>query len=246
MCDSSQGLTRFRCAQTQGIAGALFDLGSTQQEQAARQRGAAAAQHAAGQQGAMQPPPPRPVQVATSAARRELESHDNGLSMGDASGGVVFQISGRRFWNRCSLGKIVCFTTCGNGKSLAGSCISLQQFKGDLMSCQAAALASRFASGGVELPRGGLQNGQQPPVASDAAATGGHAAAARQPSGSHAAEAQRSRDQGSAPAQPEARFAAADDASSFLSSLELLPPPPRLVRDRLSRLGSARICPESG
>ncbi len=51
----------------QGIAGALFDLGSTQQEQAARARGVGMSPG----QGAMPPPPARapPVQVNAMAPR---------------------------------------------------------------------------------------------------------------------------------------------------------------------------------
>ena len=112
----------------------------------------------------------------------------------------------------------MCFATSGKGASPAGACSDLWLSPSELpVLRQAAALASRFASSGVELPRGGLQNGQQVPTAS-AAVTGSH-------------EAQRSVGRGVVqPAQP-AQSAAVDDASSFLSSLELLPPPPPLVRD---------------
>ena len=59
------------CAQApkQGIAGALFELGSTQQEQAVQQQGIAARPGKQAQVGPALPPPPplRPTQVAPRA-----------------------------------------------------------------------------------------------------------------------------------------------------------------------------------
>ena len=92
---------------------------------------------------------------------------------------------------------------------------------------QAAALASRFASGGVQLPRGGLQNGQQ--QAAPTAVAAASISSSGVPSEPHRASGQ---------VQPRAAQAGhaargavpAEDATDFLSSLELLPPPPPLVR----------------